>query len=81
MKAENRVGIFDLFVTHDEVIDTRMMGTRAYIWVMHPSAVDDKGKTLTTVGSEAASYEELKVVVDSLKHDLDVVLKKSRQFF
>lgn len=81
MKAENRVGIFDVFVTHDEVIGTRMTGTRAYIWVVRPSVVDDKGTMLTTVGSEAAGYEELKAVVDSLKHDLDVALKKSRQFF
>jgi len=34
MKAENRVGIFDLFVIDDELI-----GPRAHIWLVKRSAV------------------------------------------
>jgi hypothetical protein len=45
------------------------------------SGVDDNGAMLTTIGWEAASDEELKAIVDTIKLDLDVILKKSRQRF
>jgi hypothetical protein len=76
MKAKNRIGVFDLHVqTHE------LMGTRANTYIARWSTVSDNGNDLQTAGWEAASFTELKAVVDLLKTDLDVVLEKARQHF
>jgi hypothetical protein len=76
VKAKNRTGIFDLFIEKDEWI-----GTRIHIWLTRWSRVNDRDRELTTVGWDAASYDELKGLVEALKHDLDVILEKSQQHF
>ena len=73
MKAKNRTGIFDLLVQTDE-----MIGTRAYIYVVRSSTVSDRGNELQILGYNSASFPELKGLVDSLKHDLDVDYRKDR---
>jgi hypothetical protein len=72
VKAKNRVGEFDLRVREDD-----MIGIRISIYLAQPSMIDD----LLIVGTEAASFGELKAQVDLLKADLDAILAKSAQYF
>jgi hypothetical protein len=76
MKAKNRVGIFDLDVCTDPIT-----GTTANIYIAKISTLSRGGSKLTTIGWEAASFAELKALVDFLKNDLDVIVEKSKQHF
>ena len=76
MKAKNRIGVFDLLVRRDE-----MIGTRAYIWITHMIEIDDNGNNLPCLMPDCASYGELKGQVDALKHDLDVLVERAKQYF
>ncbi len=77
MKAENRIGVFDIFVEpHDDVTYPEV-----HIYIAKPGAVEDRGHRLTTIGSPANNYIEFESLIKQLKHDLDVLLTKSSQHF
>ncbi|MGD1036213.1 MAG: hypothetical protein ABR878_03270 [Roseiarcus sp.] len=76
MKAKNRIGVFDLLIRKHE-----LLGTTVDIYIARSDSVDDNGVVLPTIGYEAASFAELKEVIDLLKADLDVLLEKAKQHF
>jgi hypothetical protein len=77
MKAENRIGVFDIFVgSHDDLTYPEV-----HVYIAKSGAVEDRGHELTTIGSPASSFIEFESLIKQLKHDLDVLLTKSRQHF
>ena len=70
----NRVGVFDLLVSTDQ-----LLGTRAWIWVRQSHGPNVKNaEHLDCITPEAASYSELEAQVKLLKADLDYLLQKAK---
>jgi hypothetical protein len=72
-----RAGIFDLLI-----VDDPMIGRRGHIVLGKWSTIDDgDDKPARIPGSNVASYGELEGVIESLKRDLDGLLREAKRKF